>query len=76
MPDEYLTSPRVALPVFGRGLLETIPEPEQILFERADEDDENNDGISGRVNHVWDLVSETTEIGRFGFKANISSILI
>lgn len=74
LPDEYLTSPRVAPPVFGRGLLEAIPE--QTLLEWADENDEDGDGISGRVNYVWDLVNETTAIGRFGHKASVPSVLI
>ncbi len=74
LPDTYLTSPRVAPPVFGRGLLEAISD--ETLLGWADEDDLNNDGISGRVNQVWDIVSETTVIGRFGLKANNPSTLV
>lgn len=61
-------SPRVAPAVFGAGLLEAIPE-EQIL-ERADPDDADNDGISGRPNRVWNHVTQRLELGRFGWKAN------
>lgn len=74
LPDEYLISPRVAPPVFGRGLLEAISD--ETLLGWADEFDLNNDGISGRVNQVWDIVSETTVIGRFGLKANSPSVLV
>ncbi len=74
LPDTYLTSPRVAPPVFGRGLLEAISD--ETLLGWADEDDLDNDGISGRVNQVWDIVSETTVIGRFGLKANNPSLLV
>lgn len=74
LPDEYLISPRVAPPVFGRGLLEAISD--ETLLGWADEYDLNNDGISGRVNQVWDIVSETTVIGRFGLKANSPSVLV
>lgn len=42
----------------------------------TDEDDANNDGISGRVNRVWDVGSGTTVIGRFGLKANSPSLLV
>lgn len=74
LPEEYLISPRVAPPVFGRGLLEAISD--DTLLGWADEDDLNDDGISGRVNRVWDVVSKTTVIGRFGLKANNPSILV
>ena len=74
LPDTYLTSPRVAPPVFGRGLLEAISD--ETLLGWADEDDLDDDGISGRVNQVWDIVSETTVIGRFGLKANNPSTLV
>jgi len=74
LPDKYLISPRVAPPVFGRGLLEAISD--DTLLGWTDENDSNNDGISGRVNRVWDVVSEATVIGRFGLKANSPSTLV
>lgn len=61
-------SPRVAPSVFGAGLLEAIPE-DQIL-ERADPDDSNGDGISGKPNRVWDHLRKRMAVGRFGWKAN------
>lgn len=61
-------SPRVAPAVLGMGLLEAIPE-EQIL-ERADPDDKEGDGISGRPNHVWNHLLGRPVIGRLGWKAN------
>lgn len=74
LPGDYLISPRVAPPVFGRGLLEAITD--ETLLGWADEDDLNGDGISGRVNRVWDVVSRITVIGRFGLKANSPSTLV
>jgi len=74
LPNEYLMSPRVASPVFGRGLLEAISD--ETLLDWADEYDLNDDGISGRVNQVWDAISETAVIGRFGLKANSPSVLV
>lgn len=61
-------SPRVANQIIGMGLLEAIPESTLVRF--VDEDDSNQDGISGRLNYVYDLASNSTKIGRFGWKAN------
>jgi CxxC motif-containing protein (DUF1111 family) len=61
-------SPRVAPSVFGAGLLEAIPEAQ--ILERADPDDADGDGISGRPNRVWDHKAQRVALGRFGWKAN------
>jgi len=68
-----LLSPRLAPPVFGLGLLECIPE--STLHSLSDEHDLDGDGISGRVNHVWDPATQSVRIGRFGLKANTASLL-
>ena len=68
-----LVSPRLAPPVFGLGLLEAVPEEE--ILSHADESERDQDGISGRPNYVWDPVTQRTELGRFGWKANVASIL-
>lgn len=52
MPAGVLISPRVAPPVFGRGLLEATDE--MTIFALADESDSDGDGISGKPNFVWD----------------------
>ncbi len=67
-----LVSPRIALPVFGIGLLEAIPE--EALLALADPDDEDGDGISGRPNWVWEIEKDTVSFGRFGWKANQPTI--
>ncbi len=72
LPPDVLSSPRVAPPVIGLGLLQSIPE--ETLRALADPDDENGDGISGRVNVVWDAVSGTMQPGRFGWKANVATL--
>jgi CxxC motif-containing protein (DUF1111 family) len=61
-------SPRVAPSVFGSGLLEVVPEAQ--ILERSDPDDADRDGISGRPNRVWDIVTNRVALGRFGWKAN------
>lgn len=70
--DETMTSARVAPAIFGLGLLEAIPET--TLLSLADPEDRNQDGISGRVNHVWDVATQRTTVGRFGWKANQSTV--
>jgi CxxC motif-containing protein (DUF1111 family) len=69
--DTILVSPRIAPPVFGLGLLEIVPE-ETILALAARK---KPDGILGRPNRVWDPVSERTVLGRFGWKANVGTLL-
>ena len=73
MPDNLLISPRAAPPMTGLGLLESIAEAD--ILSREDPEDENGDGISGRANRVWDKASETTVLGRFGWKAAEPNIL-
>ena len=67
-PTDILTSPRVAPAMIGLGLLEAIPE--QDILEQADPEDLDQDGISGKVNMVWDVINEKKSLGRFGWKAN------
>lgn len=63
-----MLSPRIAPALVGMGLLEAIPEREVVA--RADPDDADGDGVSGRPNRVWNSSTERVELGRFGWKAN------
>ncbi|MBP54598.1 MAG: thiol oxidoreductase [Marinobacter sp.] len=67
LPEDLLVSPRVAPPMIGMGLLEAIPLED--LQSLADSEDADNDGLSGKLNQVWDLDSQQTVPGRFGWKA-------
>lgn len=67
-PSDILTSPRTAPAMIGLGLLAAIPEAD--LEALADPDDRDQDGISGRINRVWDVEAEAMALGRFGWKAN------
>ena len=60
-------SPRIAPPIIGLGLLEAIAEED--LIQLADPDDQDGDGISGRLHYV-----ENQQPGRFGWKATESSL--
>lgn len=65
-------SPRAAPPVFGLGLLEAISEND--ILARADPDDRDGDGISGRPNRVWSAKHAKPTLGRFGWKAGQATI--
>jgi CxxC motif-containing protein (DUF1111 family) len=62
---------RITTPLFGIGLIEAI----------ADEDIQLNaqkpkpDGVQGRAARIVDVVSGETHVGRFGWKAQHSSVL-
>lgn len=67
LPENLLVSPRVAPQMIGMGLLEAIPVDD--LRALADPEDSDGDGISGKLNQVWDLARQQTVPGRFGLKA-------
>ncbi|MDD9936307.1 MAG: c-type cytochrome [Myxococcales bacterium] len=73
LPDDLRMSPRVAPAVIGMGLLEAIEDSR--LAELADPDDADRDGISGRLNRVWDVQLEAMAVGRFGWKAEQPTVL-
>jgi CxxC motif-containing protein (DUF1111 family) len=82
MPTGHAYSVRLPPPVFGVGLIEAIPEA--AILANADPNDLDGDGISGRPNWVtppaWVPATEPgsggeARIGRFGRKAQTSSIL-
>jgi len=69
----YKLSPRLAPPVFGIGLLEAVPDDEILAI--AAKNAMNNDAIKGKPNYVWDQVTQSMRLGRFGWKANTASVL-
>ncbi len=73
LPAGVLLSARMAPPVFGRGLLEAIPEAD--ILALSDPGDANRDGISGRPNYVYNFRTGQRELGRFGLKANNPDLL-
>lgn len=73
LPATLMVSPRVAPQIIGLGLLEAVPEA--TLMSLADPQDANGDGISGRPNVVWNAATGTSQLGRFGWKANQPDLL-
>ncbi|MEM9590543.1 MAG: di-heme oxidoredictase family protein [Pseudomonadota bacterium] len=71
-PDVML-GPRIAPPMIGLGLLEAVPEDQ--IMAHADPDDADGDGISGRPNRVWSQLHDKEMLGRFGWKANVPTIV-
>ncbi len=71
LPDMAM-SYRQAPGVVGLGLLEAVPDATLLALE--DPDDADGDGISGRVNMVWDAERQATVIGRFGHKATEATL--
>ncbi|MES2077489.1 MAG: di-heme oxidoredictase family protein [Pseudomonadota bacterium] len=65
-----LTSARIGPAVFGLGLLEAVPD--EVLEQLARE--AKPDGVKGRLNRVYDSQSGTMVYGRFGLKANRSTL--
>ena len=57
----------------GLGLIEQIPEWQ--ILSRADVDDRDNDGISGKVNRVWSIQHRKIMPGRYGWKASTVSVI-
>lgn len=72
LPSGVMTSLRLPPPMMGLGLLEAVAE--ETILAAADPDDEDGDGISGRPNRVWDSESGTVQLGRFSWKANVSTL--
>lgn len=67
-----LTSARVGQQMIGLGLLEAIPVKDLMRYE--DENDVDNDGVSGKANYVLDIESKSVQMGIFGWKAGQPSL--
>ncbi len=67
--DADIVARRNAPPIFGVGLFRLVSDAE--ILSRADPDDLDGDGISGRVHRI---AAEGGDIGRFGYKCQTASI--
>jgi len=71
--DVNLIVRRVPIPVFGAGLVEAIAD--DTILARADPDDRDGDGVSGRAAIVEDRGTGERRVGRFGWKAQHATLL-
>jgi CxxC motif-containing protein (DUF1111 family) len=72
LPATLLLSPRVAPQNFGLGLLEAVPADSiQAVAARQLNDP---DGVRGHPNRVWDVVTRSIALGRFGLKAGAPTL--
>lgn len=72
LPQTTGTGRRTTPDLFGFGLLEAVADEE--ILRRADPNDLNHDGISGRATIVQDDEGET-HVGRFGKKGQVPDLL-
>ncbi|WP_265516068.1 di-heme oxidoredictase family protein [Nitratireductor luteus] len=72
MHPDVMMSARVANPMIGLGLLESIAAED--ILAGADPGDADGDGISGRARFVLDEEGEQA-LGRFGWKGNAASVV-
>lgn len=70
--SDTLLSGRVSPALTGVGLIDALDATS--ILSREDINDENNDGISGRANHVWDKINQSWQVGRFGWKATVATL--
>ncbi len=70
--EDTLVSPRIAPPAIGLGLIAGLDE--KAILARADPDDADGDGVSGRANYVTDRLDGEVKLGRFGWKAGAASL--
>lgn len=71
-PDTQLSA-RVAPPMIGLGLLESIPDSTLLEWESAGRS--SSDGVTGKANKVWDVEKNDFAIGRFGWKAGQPNLM-
>lgn len=72
-PEADIVARRMSIPLFGAGLIEAIPD--ETLLSLEDPFDGNRDGISGRAAIVLDVATGQRRVGRFGWKAQIATLL-
>jgi CxxC motif-containing protein (DUF1111 family) len=65
-PEATITTGRKTTPLFGLGLVDAVPDS---TFETLTQH-------GGKVNQVLDPVSGTRKIGKFGWKAQVSSLFV
>jgi CxxC motif-containing protein (DUF1111 family) len=74
IPEEAnVIAHRTAIPLFGAGLVEAIPD--EALLALEDPLDRNRDGVHGRASIVADVSTGLRRVGRFGWKAQHATLI-
>ena len=69
---DTILSFRLAPSLNGIGLLEDISKED--ILKNVDQLDKDGDGISGKANYAYSPITKKVELGRFSWKANITSL--
>ena len=72
-PEANVIARRVPIPLFGAGLVEAIPD--ETILGLADPWDRDRDEVSGRAAIVTDRGTGEERVGRFGWKAQVATLL-
>lgn len=62
---------RRTTPLFGLGLVDAVPDE---TFQELAEDEDEDDGVAGRVNIVTNLSTGRPAVGKFGWKAQVPTL--
>ncbi|MBY6197821.1 di-heme oxidoredictase family protein [Vibrio hangzhouensis] len=73
MHPDVMMSARIAPPMIGLGLLESVPE--STILAMADEQVNDQTSVSGKPNYVLDVLSRKMVLGRFGWKAGQPNLM-
>ncbi len=71
--DATIVARRMSIPLFGAGLIEAIADDTLLALE--DPFDRDRDGISGRAAIITDVATGQRRVGRFGWKAQVATLL-
>jgi CxxC motif-containing protein (DUF1111 family) len=64
---------RMSVPLFGAGLIEAIAD--ETILAMEDPFDRDRDGVSGRAAVITDIATGQRRVGRFGWKAQVATLL-
>lgn len=74
VPDEAtIKAGRKTTPLFGLGLVDNVPD--SLLDEIAEDQKRNHPDVAGTANRVKDVASGQNRTGRFGWKAQVATLL-
>ncbi|MBI1749001.1 MAG: hypothetical protein HYR55_20820, partial [Acidobacteria bacterium] len=69
-PQANVIARRLTLPIFGDGLIESIPDDDILATAKSQTED-----MRGRAHLINDLATKTRRVGRFGWKAVHATLL-